>query len=75
MQNKIIELQMSEMSGVDNSKFIKITIANYNALDKTLEYIKHRIECQNRKPSVKEQIAINVLGKEIKEIKSVLQLY
>lgn len=62
---------MSETS----KRFIAITMSNYNAIDKTLEHLKNRIECLNRKPSERESIAIDVLEQEKAEIESVLRLH
>ena len=64
----LIEITMSD-------KFIRITLLNYNALTRTIDHLKSRIECLNRKPSDREKIAISVLQQEKIEIESVLKLY
>lgn len=55
--------------------FIKITLSNYDAIVKTLEHLKNRINCQNRTPSSREKITIQVIEQEKIEIESVLRLH
>ena len=63
------------MEDLRHLRFINITQMNYDALQKTHEHLENRIECQNRKPSDREQIAIEVIEQEIAELKSVLKLH
>lgn len=57
-----------------NKRYIDITQNNYNAVTRTIEHLSYRIDSQNRKPSLRELITLEVLKQEAVEIESVLIL-